>query len=286
MRQSFILALCVAGTVALTGCQKPNGEGEVEDAMRDLNVIDETDLNDIMLTVSDPNEAVIHFRRTSAANPERVDLKRGLALSLIRSGAFEESVPVWRAVADSDEGTHSDRVDLADALLRSGEWDAAEAELNKIPPTFETYKRYRLEAIVADSHENWDRADSFYEIAAGLTTRPAGVLNNWGYSLLTRGSLSQAERMFVRALNADPNLFTAKNNLVLARSAQRNYTLPVVQTTQIERATLLHTAALTAVRQGDINIARGLLQQAIDTHPQHFEAAVSALNALDNSENI
>ena len=50
------------------------------------------------------------------------------------------------------------------------------------PPTHETYDRYRLEAIVADSNKEWKRADSFYEIAAGLTTTPASVLNNWGFS--------------------------------------------------------------------------------------------------------
>jgi hypothetical protein len=41
--------------------------------------------------------------------------------------------------------------------------------------------------MVADSDKNWKKADSFYEIAAGLTTTPAGVLNNWGFSKLTRG---------------------------------------------------------------------------------------------------
>jgi Tfp pilus assembly protein PilF len=51
--------------------------------------------------------------------------------------------------------------------------------------------------------------------------------------------------------------------------------------TQIERAQLMHTLALTAVKQGDVTIAKGLLQQAIDTHPQHFEAAVRALRALE-----
>jgi Tfp pilus assembly protein PilF len=182
---------------------------------------------------------------------------------------------------DEQQGTDDDRVEYADALIRANDWTAAEAELNRIPPTHETYQRYRLEAMIADSKKNWQKADSFYEIAAGLTTKPAGVYNNWGYSKLTRGDFKGAERLFFDALRFEPTLFTAKNNLVLSRGAQRNYDLPVMTVTQVERAQLLYTMALTAVKNGDVAIGKGLLQEAIDTNPQHFADAVRALAALD-----
>jgi hypothetical protein len=51
--------------------------------------------------------------------------------------------------------------------------------------------------------------------------------------------------------------------------------------TQTERAQLLHTAALAAIKQGDADMGRSLLQDALDTHPQHFEPAARALEALD-----
>ena len=76
-------------------------------------------------------------------------------------------------------------------------------------------------------------------------------------------------------------MFTAKNNLVLARAAQRKYDLPVIEMTQTERAELLYTLALAAIKQGDVSVGKGLLQQAVDTHPQHFEAAARSLAALD-----
>ena len=153
--------------------------------------------------------------------------------------------------------------------------------LNSIPPTHETFARYRLEAMVADSKEQWKRADSFYEIAVGLTTTPAAVMNNWGYSKLTRGDYPEAERLFAEAIRQDNTLFTAKNNLVMARAAQRDYTLPVMPMEQSERAQLLHTMALSAIKRGDVATGKGLLREAIDTHPQHFEAAVRSLRALE-----
>jgi Flp pilus assembly protein TadD len=140
-----------------------------------------------------------------------------------------------------------------------------------------------LEAMLADSQKKWKKADSFYEIAAGLTTKPSNVMNNWGYSKMTRGDYKGAEALFLEAITADRKLFTAKNNLVLARSAQKNYTLPVIPMTEEEKAQLLYTSGLSAIKQGDTDIGRGLLEDAIDTHPRHFEEAVRSLEALQRT---
>ncbi|MBL4916446.1 tetratricopeptide repeat protein [Szabonella alba] len=281
MRHPALLALCL-GTVALTACQK-HSDADVNRAIKSVNVIDESNLSDIMLTVADPNEAAAYFLKSSTENPDRIDLRRGLAKSLVRANRPAEAAKVWAAVVTMPEAGPEDRVEYAEALIRSNEWKLAEAELNKVPPTHETFLRYRLEAMVADSNRNWKKADSFYEIATGLTTKPAGVYNNWGFSKLTRGDFTSAERLFLDALTYDPGMFTAKNNLVLSRGAQRKYDLPVIQITQVERAQLLHTMGLAAVKNGDVRIGKGLLQEAVDTHPQHFDEAVRALAALDNN---
>ena len=280
MRQTGLIALCLGGTVFLAACGG-GGDAEVQRALKDVNVIDESNLNDIMLTVGDPNEAVAYFQGALQKDPGRVDLMRGLAKSLSRAGKPSESAQMWEKIASSAEGTPEDRVMMADAFIRANQWDKAKATLNAIPPTHESYDRYRLEAMVADSEKNWKKADSFYEIAAGMTTKPSGVLNNWGYSKLTRGDNAGAEKLFSEALKYDPTVFTSKNNLVIARAAQRKYDLPVVDMTQTERAELLYTMALAAIKQGDVSVGKGLLQQAIDTHPQHFEAASRSLAALD-----
>lgn len=281
MRHPVFFTLCIGSVFALQACQK-NSDADVARAMASVNVIDETNLSDLMLTVGDPAEAVAYFLRASTDNPGRIDLKRGLAKSLVRAHKPAEAATVWAEVMKFPDVTNADRVDYADALIRMNEWTRAEAELNLIPPTYETYARYKLEAMVADSKKDWEKADSFYEIAAGLTNTPAGVLNNWGYSKLTRGDQAGAERLFSEALTHDRNLFTAKNNLVLARAAQGKYDMPVLQMTQTERAQLLYTAALAAIKRGDVNIGRELLQEAVDTHPQHFDEAARALAALDN----
>ena len=282
MRHIVLTTLAITASLSLTACGD-KGEAEVDRALEDLNVIDESGLSDIMIQAADPAEAVSYFTRTLASNPDRIDIQRGLAESYIRAERPTEAVAAWRQVTTHPEATDADRVELAGALIRVNAWDEARSVLNAIPPTHETFERYRLEAMVADADEDWTRADSFYETAAGLTTTPAGVLNNWGYSKLTRGDYRGAEQLFSDALRYDSSLFTAKNNLALALGAQRRYDLPVVPMTQQERSQLLYTLALTAIKQNDLNTGRSLLVDAIETNPQHFEEAVRALEALDGS---
>ncbi|MDT8328406.1 MAG: tetratricopeptide repeat protein [Roseovarius sp.] len=280
MRHPILISMCVAGVFALSACEQSN-ENDVNRTLEGINVVDETNLNDVMLSAADPNEAVAYFQRAVGEKPDRIDLLRGLGKSLIRAKRNTEAVSVWSKVTEHKDATDDDRIELADAMIRNNEWDRADKVLDGIPPTYETFKRYRLEAMIADSNREWKKADSFYEIAVGLTTQPAGVMNNWGYSKLTRGDFPGAERLFSDAVRQDPALFTAKNNLVLARGAQQKYSLPVLPVNQTERAQLLYTLGLSAIKQGDTAIGKGLLRDAIETHPQHFEDAVRSLRALE-----
>ncbi|WP_371154791.1 tetratricopeptide repeat protein [Jannaschia sp. 2305UL9-9] len=280
MRQRFATALLIGGSLILSGCNAL-GNADVSRAVANAEAAEADSIRDIMLTVADPREAVTYFNRQISESPSDIEPKRGLARSLVRAGRQSEAVLAWRKVMDHPDAEDADTVELADALIRTSDWNGAKAVLDSVPPTHETFKRYRLEAMVADSNRQWTRADSFYETAVDLTTTPAGVLNNWGYSKLTRGDGAAAERLFTEAITYDQGLFTAKNNLVLARASRRTYALPIIPMTQEERAQLLHTAGLAAVKQGDVDIGRSLLQDAIDTHPRHFEPAVRALQALD-----
>jgi len=285
MRLLSVTTIVIGAALALSGCSKfqaPTADKKIDA----LNVIDASNLNDIMLTVADPNEAVAYFQKALKKEPDRIEFKRGLAQSLVRAKRASEAVLVYADIVKSDKASNEDRVNYADALIRTNEWALAEKQLNDTPPTYETYKRYRLEAMIADSHKKWEKADAFYETAAGLTTNPAPVLNNWGYSKLTRGDYKAAEKLFLEAITYDPKMFTAKNNLVMARAAQGKYTLPVIRMTQEERAKLLYSIAVLAMKNGDDDVARGLLQQAIDTHPRYFANAVRTLEALNQRAGI
>ena len=278
--QQFPLVLAIAVTPVLTACNSIKTTKGAKRAIDSVDAVDQTNISEIMLAMGEPAEAVAYFQKASAEKPDRIDLKRGLGKSLLRAGRAAEAVQVWTNITARPDATNEDRTSLAEALIRANDWPRATQILAQIPPTYESFDRYRLEAMVADSRKDWGKADSFYEIAAGLTTKPAPILNNWGFSKLTRGKAAEAEPLFLQAISYDDTLFAAKNNLVLARAAQRKYDLPVINMSQTERSQLYYTAGLAAVKQGDIQTGKQLLQQAIDTNPQYFEAAQRSLAAL------
>ncbi|MCC5991082.1 MAG: tetratricopeptide repeat protein [Rhodobacteraceae bacterium] len=281
MRHPIVIALLAGSVLAVSGCEDSR-QAAVSRAIDNVTDIDNQNMAELMLSAGNPDEAVSYFKSRVDRDPDHLPSLRGLARSLVRAGHASDALPVWRKASEHPDATNDDRVMLADAYIRANRWDRAEATLNAIPPTHESFDRYRLEAMIADSKKQWDKADHFYEIAAGLTTRPANVYNNWGFSKLTRGAPRDAEALFMQSLKHDPNLFTAKNNLALSRAAQGNYSLPLVRMTQQERAIMLHSMAIAAIRKGDTTIGRTLLEEAIDTHPQHFDEAVRALRALES----
>jgi len=252
-------------------------------SLDDLNVIDETNLNAIMLDFADPDQAVDYFRNALSSNPERLEFQQGYARSLMRAGRAAEATLAFKAMDEDGAMTNIDRLKYAEALIQTGEWDSAKQQLDAIPPTIETYDRYRMEAMMADYRKEWNRADSFYETARGLTTRPAPIFNNWGISKMSRGDRVEAETLFLRAISYDSNLFSAKNNLAISRATRKVYDLPVVPMTTTEKAELLHNIALQAIRNGDVDTGRGLLEEAAETHPQHFEQAIAKLESLNKT---
>ena len=72
MPQIKFIACLLGGALLLSACNQGTSDADVERALKDVNVIDETNLNDIMLTVADPDEAVAYFQRTLAANPDLI----------------------------------------------------------------------------------------------------------------------------------------------------------------------------------------------------------------------
>jgi len=281
MRHPNLVILCLLGTGLLAGCQQGVSRAQADRAVAEAQAVDQSNLTDIMLTVADPMEAVNYFKNALAVSPDKIDLKRGLARSQSRAGLYAEATGTLGDILSTPEATDDDRLALADVLIRSNEWGKAEGVLNAIPPTVETYERYRLEAMVADSKKDWKKADSFYSVAVGLTNKPQSILNNWGFSKLTRGDGPGAEKLFLQALTYDSSMFTAKNNLVMSRAMQRKYELPVIAMTQDEKAKLLYTAGLAAVKQGDTTTGKRLLQEAVDTAPTYFEEAARSLAALE-----
>ncbi|MEW6641889.1 MAG: tetratricopeptide repeat protein [Pseudomonadota bacterium] len=72
-----------------------------------------------------------------------------------------------------------------------------------------------------DRLRRFDLADQAYGRAIKLTGPTIQVLNNQGYSMLLRGNLRSARKIFLKAYELDPHNPTVVNNLQLLNSSYR-----------------------------------------------------------------
>lgn len=277
------LALALVGAAALAACATEPFDQETnpEEAEITTNVIDETGLNDLMLTVSNPEDAVLYFQRALEQEPDRADLKRGYALALARARRHASAVRVFEELGQSGAASDDTRVEHAHSLARLERWSEAENQMALVSSRVETPRRFLIDAMLADHRSDWEGADAAYEKARNLSANPATILNNWGVSRMSRGEYAAAQRSFEEAVAHNPRLFSPKNNLAVSRALQGEYRLPLVAMTEEERATMLHNIGVIALRRGDTGEARGLFTMAVETHPRYYPAAAEKLAALE-----
>ena len=125
--------------------------------------------------------------------------------------------------------------------------------------------------------------------AAGLAAGPAFLAGraaaqgrsrtfcSWG------GALSELEKTAPRAA-ARGSASSSDGSAASGTSMSAMGAILARQAGRTERAELLYTAALSAIKQGDIETGRTMLHEAVDTHPQYFEEAARALETLESGE--
>lgn len=274
--------ILLAGFLAACGSDPEETAATAEQQpLPELDPIAAANLTSLMLTVSDPEDAVDYFREAANREPENIDYVRGLGQSLARAGRYAEAANIYERINSEGLASDEDRIIYAEILVRENAFGAARVQLSLLPDQPTSYRFNLISAVVADHFEDWDGADLYYARARSLTTRPTAVLNNWGISRMGRGDLDAAINNFREAIALDPQAFRPKNNLVIARGLKGQFTLPVVSVSEEERARLYHNLALVAIRQEQTEIAKGLLRQAIAAHPRHFPAASDKLAALE-----
>ncbi|MEL6218947.1 MAG: tetratricopeptide repeat protein [Pseudomonadota bacterium] len=263
----------------LLGCGQSANNPNVDPLAK--NVIDDAGLSNLLLSAGDPEQAVTYFSNASAEEPERADLRRGLAISLARAGRYPESARVYQELDGLGQASPADLLEYGYVTVRLQRWPDAEAIDARLPAGLNTPRRHIFAGILADQRKDWETADNAYNQAELLTTNPAKVLNNWGVSKMGRGAFEEAERLFERAVSFDSRLFSAKNNLAIARGLQGNYQLPLVPLSDRERATILNNLGVIAARRNQEDIAKGLFAAAVEAHPQHYQGASDKLAGLE-----
>ncbi len=147
------------------------------------------------LDQGDFKNAELYFRRSLAASPK-------LLTELVRAEAL---------------------TNLGVLAYRKGEFSKCLSWQNQALSSLPAYAyAYHNRALCLLKLKRNDEAQRDYETTLRIAPSFAMAHNGLGVLALTRGNLAAAERHFVDAINADPNLELARTNLALVRRQKAN----------------------------------------------------------------
>jgi len=135
-----------------------------------------------------------------------------------------------------------------------------------------------------DAHRDWVKAREAYDRALALAPNEGAVLNNFGLSKLSAGDLEGAAALFVRALEASPDLAAAETNLRLTLALRGQYDEALAGVAAARLPDALNNAGYAALLRGDYPKARVLFLRAIDASPSFYEPSWSNLRFLSSVE--
>jgi Flp pilus assembly protein TadD len=159
--------------------------------------------------------------------------------------------------------------------LESRQKDNAVIHLEKAVKLDETrWASNNALGVLADTSREYESAIGYYEAALEHNPQSAMLMTNMGYSFYLAGQLEEAERLFVMAIGIDREYSAAASNLGLVRARQGKYDSAVnVLENVMLRQKALNDVGYIAFKNGDVEEAERLLDEAVRTSPTYYETA-------------
>jgi len=171
-------------------------------------------------------DAIRSFRRSLELAPEQAEVNNNLGAALHAKGEFEEAERYLLAAARIDATIANVQYNLSRLYLDQGKLDAAMSAARKAIEINPRYPDYYI-ALAAAQRATGDLEESLKSLRGAVAIDAAHpmALNDMGVCLLVLGRFEEAESSFRRALDAEPRLAIAHENLARARrfsDADRN----------------------------------------------------------------
>jgi tetratricopeptide (TPR) repeat protein len=175
-------------------------------------------MGDVLIAQNREGEALDHYRRGVALDPDYADGHNNLGVLLARQGNFAEAIDHYqRALAI--------RPDYPDPQVN---WGVALAKQGKSSEAIEHYKlALAQKPDYADAHVNWgnalvrmgnlDEAIAHYRDAVNARPDDADAQLNWGVALAQQKNYAEAILHFEHALAINPDLLEARDYLSQAQ---------------------------------------------------------------------
>ncbi len=222
-------------------------------------------------------DAIVCFRRAVELAPEQAEVNNNLGTALHAQGDFQAAEQYLLAAARIDASVANVPYNLSRLYLDQGKLDAAMGAARKAIEINPRYPDYYI-ALGAVQRTMGDLDDSLNSLRAAVAMDSAHpmALNDMGVCLLVLGRFDEAESSFRRALDAEPRLAIAHENLARSRRFGDE------DRKQIEFVEVLASAPnQTEEGQTHLHFALGKMLDDIGEHQRAFEHFQTG-NALEH----
>jgi Tfp pilus assembly protein PilF len=214
-----------------------------------------------------------------ARDPKNNEARIAYAETALRAGNPREALKAYAALEGVPEYTDRAHRGKAAAQFALGDADAALATLEAAiagAPSPETLVAFaRLTAL----RQDWAKSNAAYETAIRL--RPtAQIYNDYGAALIAQHQYGAAQQAFVHALEIDPALAEAQNNLRLTYAWEGRYDRALADVSPGQRPQILNNVGYIAMQRGDRANAKLFLLEALRSSPTFYKRAADNLQAL------
>jgi len=236
----------------------------------------ETDLRERRL-----DTALSGFQSVLRAQADNPRAHAGVAETYLAMGNGELALKAYAAWPESTAEQPLALQGRGIAHLLTNDEAAAHPLLSKaVEADPSLWRAWNALGLSNDRKRNWAQADQCYQRAAQANPGAAEIHNNRGYSLLQRGQHAASVPLFRQALQIDPTLEAARNNLTLATALQGGYEGALAAIPSETMPVALNNVGYAALLRGDYPSAETYLTRAVQTSPRHFERANENLRWL------
>jgi len=225
------------------------------------------------------DEAVQWYRRALERYPNHAKIRQNLADALVQLGDLPAAHQMYEsalALASTDGAIWSN---YGEALVQAGEWDRAEAALGRaielIPDQPEPYNNL---ANAYSGRDDQARAVDLYRQALSRSETPAAaILANLGDSHRRLGSLDEARRALLQAIEADADFarshyYLGQTEVLAGRWSEADAAFAEASRLDPHHVPTVVARAELAGERGDLGKAARLLARAIEIEPGNSRA--------------
>ncbi len=225
------------------------------------------------------DDAIKELAKASAAEPERMDLKLGLANFDVRAQRYDDAIGIYKTLLEKQPGSADLLYRLAEAYRRKGDINLAADTFRKSSQAApnSTLPLMQL-GLILETIGPMDQANAVYEQILKLEPNNAVALNNLAFHKAEEGlDLDAALTMAQRAHQIAPNatnladtlgwIYIKKN---MSSEAERIFKDLVVK--EPDNSTFHYHYGLALKQKGDKSSARRELETALKDKPSKDEA--------------